>query len=152
MPNRLRILLAEDEEADFLSAERAAKNARFPNLLSRVPDGLEAERYLAGEGRYSDRVEFPEPHVVVLDLKMPNKTGFEVLQWLRKHERYFAIPVIIMSTSSRKAEIERAYAMGANTYFVKPLELAGFAQLYEAMLVYWRNAITPYSDPARLHG
>jgi CheY-like chemotaxis protein len=140
MPNRLKVLLAEDEEIDFVCVQRASAAAEQPNMLRRVIDGEEAIRYLDGEGLYADRQEFPTPHVIVLDLKMPRKDGFTVLQWVRKHPKFFATPVIVMSTSGRRVDIEKAYQLGANTYFVKPMALAEFTELYDLVVRYWRKS------------
>ena len=143
MPNRLKVLLAEDEEIDYLCVKRAADAAIHPTRLLRVTDGDEALKYLQGDGVYADRSTFPIPNVLVLDLKMPRKSGFDVLQWVRDHEIYRTIPVIIFSTSGLEREVERAYSLGANTYFVKPMAVDDFTKLCDLMVHYWKAANLP---------
>jgi CheY-like chemotaxis protein len=139
MPHRLKVLLAEDEEIDYICVQRASEASAQPNVLRRVIDGEEVMRYLDGSGIYHDREAFPAPHVIVLDLKMPRRDGFSVLQWLRQHPTHFATPVVVMSTSGRRVDIEKAYQLGANTYFIKPMALSEFTSLYDLVVQYWRK-------------
>ncbi len=80
------VLLVEDDLNDIFLAKRAFKRAGVPHFLQVVTDGVEAERYLLGEGRYADRRLHPLPSLIVMDIKMPRKTGFEVLEWIKRDE------------------------------------------------------------------
>jgi CheY-like chemotaxis protein len=86
-------------------------------------DGENAMAYLSGRGTYSDRSEHPLPHVVVLDLKLPRKSGLEVLEWMRSEPALKKVPVFILSSSQERGDIERAYALGANSYLVKQVDI-----------------------------
>src|SRR5579872_4629564 len=95
------VLVAEDNEDDFFLFQRALTKAKFESPVQRVENGEEAIAYLAGEGGYDDRVKYPLPSLLLLDLKMPRRTGFEVLEWTRQHPVYKKLPVIILTSSSQ---------------------------------------------------
>jgi CheY-like chemotaxis protein len=125
------ILVAEDDENDVTFLRRAFAKAEIANPLHLVPDGQAAMDYLAGAGTYSDRSQYPLPGLLILDLKMPRKTGMDVLIWLRGQEKFRCLPTIMFSSSTHPAEIETAYRSGANAFVTKPagmperIELAG---------------------------
>src|ERR1700741_1519375 len=81
--NQFTVLLVEDDLNDIFLVKRAFKIAQIPSPLQVVTDGLEAIAYLKGEGKYSDRETHPMPHLIVMDIKMPRKSGFEVLEWVK---------------------------------------------------------------------
>jgi CheY-like chemotaxis protein len=114
------ILYAEDEKDDQYLIERAFEKIASPVELRFVEDGSEVLQYIQGEGEFADRVQFPLPTVIFLDIKMPRMNGFEVLQWLKSNENYRLIPVVMVSSSQLQADIDRAYALGASVYLVKP--------------------------------
>jgi CheY-like chemotaxis protein len=114
------ILYAEDEKDDQYLIERAFEKIASPVELRFVEDGSEVLQYIQGEGKFADRVQFPLPTVIFLDIKMPRMNGFEVLQWLKSHETYKLIPVVMVSSSELQADIDRAYALCASVYLVKP--------------------------------
>src|SRR5690348_15365532 len=94
-----KLLIAEDDDNDFTFLELALKIEKFEAQIQRVYDGVEAIEYLAGENRFADRETHPWPDLVILDLKMPRKTGFDVLAWLRNQPDVPIIPVVIFSSS-----------------------------------------------------
>lgn len=118
--NRRTILLVDDNEDDVFIMQTAFKKLRIPNPIRTVTDGEEAIAYLSGEGRYGDRAEYPLPGVVLLDLNMPRRNGFEVLAWIRKQPRLRTLTVHILSASMRQVDVEHALTLGANSYLVKP--------------------------------
>src|SRR5688572_30461536 len=131
MDNDFTILLAEDNETDVLLVRRALQGAGIHSRLEAVVDGEEAITYLRGENQYADRQRYPIPNLLLLDIKMPRKNGLEVLQWLRTSEPPLnRLPVIIMSSSSLQADIDRAYDLGVNAYLMKP---AAFGELVGTM-------------------
>ena len=137
------ILLAEDNENDIIMFRRAARNARFTNPLSIVIDGEEVIAYLLGNGKYADRRRNPLPGLLLLDLKMPRKNGFEVLQWLREQPRFTDLQVVVLSSSDEIRDINRAYELGANSFLVKPMFFSEFVGMLEALHSYclrvWQN-------------
>ena len=124
------ILVAEDDDNDICLIKRAFQKAQFENPLNVVKDGDQAVAYLQGSGPYIDRERHPPPALVLLDLKMPRKNGFEVLAWIREQPEFNHLPVVMLTSSQESSDIGRAYALGANSYLVKP---ANFANLVEMM-------------------
>jgi CheY-like chemotaxis protein len=144
----LKLLVIEDDESDYHFIEMALKETRFPTRVRWVDDGEQAIEYLRGAGRYSDRGEFPAPDLITLDLKMPRLDGFELLEWIRAHAEYRHIPVLVMSSSGLQQDIERAYHLGANAYFVKPGRFEEFIDLFQHIAGYWSYARTISHAPA----
>ena len=130
------VLLVDDSENDVLLMRTVFERAGFVQPLRFARDGDEAISYLRGSGVYGDRQRFPLPTVVLLDLNMPRKNGFEVLGWIRQQPTLKRLRVYIMSTSSRAEDIQRAYHLGANSYLVKPGNLDGLLHLAKC-LVAW---------------
>src|SRR5687768_3878302 len=116
----LPILVAEDDDDEALLLERALQAIGVANPVHIVANGEEVIAYLTGKREYSDRSMFPLPAVVMTDLKMARVGGFELLDWLRRHAKFKVIPTLVFSNSSEPRDIERAYALGANAYLVKP--------------------------------
>lgn len=131
------ILVAEDDDNHVFLMQRAFKQASLINPLQFVSDGEQAIAYLKGEGQYANRDEFPLPSLLLLDLKMPNKNGFEVLEWLRTQPTLRALRVIVLTTSGSTEDINRAYQLGANSFLTKPLDFRDFVQLSASIKGYW---------------
>ncbi|MGZ4964882.1 MAG: response regulator [Limisphaerales bacterium] len=127
-----KILYAEDDPNDVVIFKMAFKRATLPHELYVVEDGQSAIEWLQGKGQYQDRNQFPMPDVLILDLKMPRKTGFDVLEWVRANPELKTLPVIILSSSDMPADVKRAYHLGATTYFVKS---ASFQELVQYLRV-----------------
>jgi len=100
--------------------KHAFKEIGIPNPLQVAKDGREAMNYLNGEGKYADREQFPLPCLMLLDLKLPEEMGFEVLKWLRGQPELKTLIVIILTSSRLEFDIDMAYQLGANAYLVKP--------------------------------
>ncbi|MES1167327.1 MAG: response regulator [Pseudomonadota bacterium] len=123
------ILLVDDSENDALLMCTVYGGAGFVRPLQFARDGEEAIAYLRGDGAFQNRRQFPLPAVVLLDLNMPRKSGFEVLEWIRAQPGFSSLRVYVLSASSREVDIQRAYDLGANAYLVKPGNLAGLRHL-----------------------
>ncbi len=131
------LLHVEDDPNDVLLLQRAFRKANLPIAIQAVSDGDKAVAYLAGRDEYSDREKFPFPALVLLDLKMPRKSGLEVLAWMRSEAKLRRVVVVIFTSSKHDGDVDRAYDLGANSYLVKPV---GFDRLLEiASLIheYW---------------
>ena len=137
------ILLAEDRPDDVFLMERALQKVRSRHPLRVVADGQKAIEYLSGEGDYSDRVAFPFPGLVILDLKMPGVGGFEVVEWMRKNPRTRLTPIIILSTSAQPQDINRAYELGANAYMIKPADHRSLERLLQTIGEFWLASLAP---------
>lgn len=130
MLDQVAILLAEDDRNDILLMQRAFEIAKIPNPLQVVHNGREAVSYLEGKLHYADRVKYPVPGLILLDLKMPWMDGFDVLRWMRARADYKALPVVMLTSSNLAADIERSRKFGAYDYRVKP---SGFDELVELL-------------------
>jgi CheY-like chemotaxis protein len=131
------ILLSEDDENDVFFLERAFKQAKVANPRHRVRDGEEAILYLQGEGEYADRQKYPLPYLMLLDLKMPRKNGFEVIAWVRSQPGLRRLPIVVLTSSKEDPDINRAYELGANTYLVKPVKFEALVEMMRALNMYW---------------
>lgn len=131
------ILLAEDDEAQAALAVKAFERTGLSNPIIVLNDGDETIEYLAGRGKYADREDYPLPSLLLLDLKMPNKDGFEVLEWIRAQPDLKRLRVVVLTDSKYKEDINRAHELGANSYLVKPVGLRDFVSLAEAIKGYW---------------
>jgi CheY-like chemotaxis protein len=114
-----RILYAEDNPDDVMILKLALKRAGVSQPMWVVDDGEMAIEYLGGEGKYGDREQFPPPDLLVLDLKMPKKSGFDVLQWLRDYKRFENLLVVVLSSSDDPRDMTRAAELGVTRYFKK---------------------------------
>jgi CheY-like chemotaxis protein len=130
--NSCTILLVEDDSNDVLLLQRAFRRAEIDHELHVVNDGEQAMCYLGGVGDFGDRDKHPLPALMLLDLKMPRRTGLEVLAWLRDQPdaSLKKLPVIVLTSSRQSEDIDRAYELGANSYMAKPTgNFDGLAQM-----------------------
>ena len=116
------ILLIEDDSNDMLLLQRAFRRAGISHPLQIVSDGDQAVSYLRGDQQFADRAVHPLPSLILLDLKLPRRSGLEVLQWLRQEasEDVKKIPVIVLTSSRLSEDVDQAYSLGANSYMAKP--------------------------------
>jgi CheY-like chemotaxis protein len=117
------ILLVEDCEDDLRFMRHALQQAKSNHPLQAVRNGEEAISYLKGEGLYSDRNRFPWPVVMLLDLNLPKKNGFEVLTWVRAQPNLKRLAVFILTASTRDEDVQCAFYLGATSYLAKPSSL-----------------------------
>ena len=133
------LLWVEDDQNDILLVGRAMEKVGIdaPTL---VRDGQEAIDYLSGQGEFADRVRHPLPSLILLDLKLPRRSGLEVLQWLRAQPELRRIPVIIFTSSKETSDINRAYESGTNAYLVKPVDMKDLLEVLRKMSGFWLGA------------
>ena len=137
MTTQKLILLVDDNEDDVFLMERALQAAQISNPVRILEDGREAINYLAGHGQYADREKFPLPAIVFLDLKLPFKSGHEVLQWIRSQPQLETLVVVVLTSSNEPADIKRCYALGANSDLVKPPTPEQLIDLAKSFKEYW---------------
>ena len=133
-PKLINILLVEDNPADVLLTAEALREGDIPHEINAVNDGLEAMDYLRSEGRYARAVC---PDIILLDINLPKKNGFEVLSEIKEDPALKHIPVIILTTSSSKKDIVRAYNLCANCYITKPIDLDDFFKVIRSIESFW---------------
>jgi len=127
------ILLVEDNDDDVFAIQRALKVAQISNPLQVVTDGQQALDYLRASGKYSERDKFPLPSVMFLDLKLPYVHGFEVLSAMRQHGFLNSIPVVVLTSSAEDRDHEKASALGARSYLVKPPTGAMLKEVFNSL-------------------
>ncbi|MBE9080397.1 response regulator [Romeria aff. gracilis LEGE 07310] len=135
--NGAGLLLVEDDGNDVLLIQRAFRQANLSIPLTMVEDGDEAIAYLTGQGQYADRATYPLPSLILLDLKLPRRSGLEVLEWLRGQTGLRRIPVVVLTASREHADVDRAYEIGANSYLVKPVSFDSLTATISALNQYW---------------
>ena len=143
MNENYTILIVEDDPNDVLFLKRALQKNGIYNPVCTLSDGEEAIAYLCGVGQYADRNAHPIPKMIMLDLKMPRKGGLEVLEWLQSHEEFRVIPTIILTSSKLNEDVIKAYALGANSYFVKPSNFDDLQQMVKTAHEYWSLCTKP---------
>lgn len=131
------ILHVEDDPNDVLLLQRAFRKINVPIQLETVYDGDSAVAYLKGEAVYSDRERYPFPALVLLDLKIPRKSGIDVLKWIRLHPKFRRLPVTILTSSRHEKDINEAYEIGANSYLVKPVGFDDLLSMARLLTNYW---------------
>lgn len=131
------ILLVEDNESHALLVRRAFAKAQIANPLQVVGDGDKAVEYLAGTGAYADRERYPLPVLMLLDLKLPRRSGLEVLAWLREQPGLCRLPVVVLTSSKESPDINRAYELGVNSYLVKQVSFEGLTEIAKNVGLYW---------------
>jgi CheY-like chemotaxis protein len=136
-PGERIVLLVEDNPDDELFARRAfAKVCPEAQLIS-ARDGEIAIDYLAGRGQFQDRSRYPLPDIVLLDLKLPRKSGLEVLEWLRHESNLRDLGVVVLTSSEETRDVERARSLGVLAYYVKPVTNAAFMETARSICHEW---------------
>ena len=128
------ILLVEDNEDDIVIIQETFADTKLANIMHTVRDGEQALAYLRREGPYK---EVQQPGLILLDINMPKKNGFEVVQELKADRQLRSIPVIMLTMSDREEDIALSYACGASSYIRKPVDLDQFQAVVRQFEVYW---------------
>jgi CheY-like chemotaxis protein len=136
-PSALPILLVEDSPDDALLIQRAFRKANLANPVQLVRDGEEAVAYLSGASPWEDRARFPLPVFMLLDLKLPRRSGLEVLAWLRQESAVKRLPVVVLTSSRESVDVNRAYDLGVNSYLTKPVGFEALVEMVKSVNLYW---------------
>ena len=131
------ILVVEDRADDIFIILRSFGQAGLTNPVQVVRSGEEAIAYLRGEGKFVKRAEYPLPSLVLLDLKLPGIDGFEVLTWIRQQQEIRGLPVVVLTASDQMRDVNRAYQLGANSFFVKELDFSGTVNFSKLLQDFW---------------
>lgn len=132
-----RILVIEDDANDAQLLRLAFRDTHVADRLDIVRDGDEAIEYLTATGRHNGRRDARWPALIILDLNLPGRKGHEILRWLRWEAGVTQLPVIVLTSSVRPADVHRAYELGANSYLEKPTSHASLRELAEMVATYW---------------
>ena len=135
--NARTVLHVEDDSNDVLLIARAFRKAEVAAQIQVVNDGEQAMHYLSGSNSFSERDRFPLPSLVLLDLKLPRKSGIEVLEWIRSRPGLRRIPVVMLTSSKQTVDINRAYELGVNAYLVKPVNFDGLVDMVKTIDSFW---------------
>jgi two-component system response regulator len=133
----VEVLLVEDKRSDAEMTIRAIRKNNIANNIVHLKDGKAALDFLFGTGEYAGRDISKKPRLVLLDLKMPKVDGVEVLRKLKENELTKAIPVIMLTSSNENPDIEKCYALGVNSYIVKPVAFDDFVKVVSQLGMYW---------------
>ena len=131
------ILLVEDDLAHAEIVRRNLRDFRVANRIIHVEDGQAALDYLYRRDAYADNEANPRPHLILLDLRLPKVDGLEVLSRIKKDADLRSIPTVVLTTSSAELDMAKAYANGAGSYLVKPVDFEKFAKLMNVFGFYW---------------
>lgn len=133
----VEILFAEDSIDDATLTIRALVKSGFTNKLYHVKDGAEALDFIYCRGNYASRNINEKPKLILLDLKMPKLTGMEVLEKIKSDPNLKSIPVVILTSSNEDPDVQKCYALGANSYIVKPVDSDNFFNAIKEIGMYW---------------
>jgi DNA-binding response OmpR family regulator len=140
------ILLVEDNEEDILLLKRAFRNARIANSLNVVKDGDQAIRYLGGSAARATGGRRPVPFLILLDLRLPKLSGFEVLEWIRERAELAGVIVVVLTNSDHVPDVSKARELGANSYLVKPGTFDELVAMVKRIRGRWLLVDGPHKD------
>jgi CheY-like chemotaxis protein len=131
------VLIVEDDSIDAFMIRRAFRKAHVSTPLAFVDNGDAAVDYMAGRPPYDDRQQHPLPALILLDLKLPRRSGLEVLEWLRAQPGLKRVPVVVLTSSMESRDMRKAYDLGCNSYLLKPVDFEGLRYAVQTVGLYW---------------
>ena len=135
------ILIADDDEEDRILIKKALKSTPIDDRTKFVVNGEELIFYLEGEGKYSDRNDYPMPDIILLDLNMPRKDGREALKEIKNNDNLKHIPIIVLTTSKAEEDIVKTYNLGVNSFITKPVTYASLVKTMKTISEYWFETV-----------
>jgi CheY-like chemotaxis protein len=140
------ILVVDDDTNDLILIEESFRAIGVTDPIHTINGGREAIAYMMGEGKYADRSIYAYPTFISIDLKMPGRDGFAVLEYLKKHPAWAIIPTVILTSSRDLDDIKKAYMLGASSYHVKPNSTADLRRHLKVLHDYWMTCEVPEVD------
>lgn len=137
----LIIVMAEDDPDDCLLVKEALAETQCNHTLLFVKDGQELMDYLKRQGRFVNPIDAPRPNLILLDLNMPRKKGWEVIEEIKANADLRRIPIVVLTTSEAEADIERTYEMGANSFITKPVSFESLVDSMRTLGKYWFKVV-----------
>lgn len=135
--NPVVILLVDDDEEDIYATKRAFSEGKIVNDFRSVRSGPELFDYLENKGEFVEKSDNPRPHIILLDINMPQMDGFEVLEALRSKPAFRSIPVVMLTTSEQGKDVLDSYDRGANSFITKPVSIEGMMNIARDFQEYW---------------
>jgi chemotaxis family two-component system response regulator Rcp1 len=135
----VEILLVEDNPGDVRLTKEALREGKVYNNLHWAKDGVEALEFLRREGKHG---KAPRPDIILLDLNLPKKDGREVLEIIKSDDLLKNIPVVVLTTSKAEEDVLRSYALHANCYVTKPVDLEKFIVVVKSIDRFWLTVVT----------
>jgi two-component system response regulator len=143
MAEKMILLVEDNPDDEELTTRALRRQAKIANQIVVARDGSEAVDYLFGEGKHAGRDLSQMPALILLDLKLPKLSGFDVLQRLRADPRTKLIPTVILTSSSEEEDMLKSYQSGANSYVRKPVEFDAFVNAVGQLGSYWMQINQP---------
>jgi CheY-like chemotaxis protein len=140
LTKKMVILIADDDADDRMFLEQALRTNDYTSDIRFVEDGEELMEYLLRQGRYAN-IDAPSPNLLVLDLNMPRKNGFQALAEIKAHSRLRRLPVIVMTTSGADEDVAKSYNLGVNSFITKPFNFNRLVEIIGAMKIYWLDVV-----------
>ena len=139
-PTSMTILIADDDTDDRLFMDRAFRQSGYTQIIQFVEDGEDLMNYLRREGRYNEQ-NAPWPNLLILDLNMPRKNGFQALSEIKDDPKLRRLPVVVMSTSSADEDVLKTYNLGVNSFLTKPFNFNRLVEMVGALKTYWMDTV-----------
>jgi CheY-like chemotaxis protein len=143
--NKVEILLVEDSMDDAALTIRALKKGGLSNVIFHVKDGAEALDFMYCKEEYATRNILECPKLILLDLKMPKLSGFEVLEKIKSDPVFKTIPIVMLTSSNEDPDIRKCYELGVNSYIVKPIDSLEFFKTIKELGLFWMILNQPNS-------
>lgn len=136
----MTILIADDDADDRMFLEQAMRQNGYDQGIQFVEDGEDLMEYLRRQGRYND-VNAPWPNMLILDLNMPRKNGFQALSEIKDDPKLRRLPVIVMTTSSADEDVIKTYNLGVNSFVTKPFNFNRLVEMVGTLKTYWMDTV-----------
>ena len=140
---KAKILLVEDNAADIRLTKEVLQQSKIVSSLDVVRDGVEAIEFLEKRGKFSNA---SKPNLILLDLNLPKRNGFHVLEEVKQDEELKRIPVVILTVSDARDDLIKAYNLHANCYVIKPLEMKEFHRIINSIVNFWFTTVKHFED------
>jgi CheY-like chemotaxis protein len=141
MKKSIVILIAEDDPEDRMLTTEALEESKLVNTIQFVENGEDLILYLENKGKFEDKVKYPKPGIILLDLNMPKMDGREALQIIKSKEILRMIPIVILTTSKAEADILRSYDLGVSSFIAKPVTFNALVEIMKTLGKYWLQIV-----------
>ena len=135
--NSICILIADDDAEDRMLTKEALEESRLANQLHFVEDGEDLLDYLLHRGNYEDKLKYPTPGLILLDLNMPRMDGREALKEIKANKILRIIPVVVLTTSKAEEDIVKTYDLGVSSFITKPVKFSDLVDAMSTLSKYW---------------